>query len=268
MMRMQKSIEKNHDKGSSTDVGSREMSSMMTNLDATNQQLFNMKERLEKARTQSTNNEEKLSDFETKHSKLVMVAENYNIDHTRVKEYINAVKPVKVNHDRTQVQAEQKLTQMQEKKAQADFKKDKIKSKLDELLAKKEKLAEEMKSKKEKLYSLVADSKDIQNKAIKMSRAIRSDKDAYLKLGSLQTSTTKGQATLKGWHPENLNSISVKKSLNTRSNVNNSALLNQSIESQNFKSPDIDISQKAISISGSMKELKYLSGGDRVNNKK
>ena len=81
---------------------------------------------------------------------------------------------------------------MQEKKAQADFKKDKIKSKLDELLAKKEKLAEEMKSKKEKLYSLVADSKDIQNKAIKMSRAIRSDKDAYLKLGSLQTSTTKG----------------------------------------------------------------------------
>ena len=36
MMRMQRSLEKNADKGSSTDIGSKEMSSMMTNLDATN----------------------------------------------------------------------------------------------------------------------------------------------------------------------------------------------------------------------------------------
>ena len=66
MMRMQKNIEMNREKGSSTDVGSKEMSSMMTNLDATNQQLSNMKERLERARNQATNHEEKLSDFQTK----------------------------------------------------------------------------------------------------------------------------------------------------------------------------------------------------------
>ena len=42
-----------------------------------------------------------------------------------------------------------------------------------------------MDAKKEKLYNLCSDSKEIQNKALKMSRAIRADKDAYLKLGSL-----------------------------------------------------------------------------------
>ena len=89
---MQRSLEKNADKGSSTDIGSKEMSSMMTNLDATNQQLFNMKERLEKAKSQVENNEEKLTDFEQKHKKLVIVAENYNVDTQRVKEYINVVK--------------------------------------------------------------------------------------------------------------------------------------------------------------------------------
>ena len=92
MTRMQRSLEKNADKGSSTDIGSKEMSSMMTNLDATNQQLFNMKERLEKAKSQVENNEEKLTDFEQKHKKLVIVAENYNVDTQRVKEYINVVK--------------------------------------------------------------------------------------------------------------------------------------------------------------------------------
>jgi len=54
-------------------------------------------------------------------------------------------------------------------------------------------LIEEMNMKKEKLYSLIQDSKEAQNQAIKMSRAIRADKDAYLKLGSLQTSISKGQ---------------------------------------------------------------------------
>ena len=67
-----------------------------------------MKERLEKARTQVTTNEEKLSDFEIKHSKLVMVAENYNVDPTRVKEYISAVKNVAKPpaNDRVQAVAE------------------------------------------------------------------------------------------------------------------------------------------------------------------
>ena len=51
-----------------------------------------MKERLEKAKSQVENNEEKLTDFEQKHKKLVIVAENYNVDTQRVKEYINVVK--------------------------------------------------------------------------------------------------------------------------------------------------------------------------------
>ena len=67
-----------------------------------------MKERLEKAQTQVTTNEEKLSDFETKHSKLIMVAENYQVDPTKVKEYISAVKNITKPpaNDRVQAGAE------------------------------------------------------------------------------------------------------------------------------------------------------------------
>lgn len=103
-----------------------------------------------------------------------------------------------------------------------------------------------------------------------MSRAIRADKDAYLKLGSLQTATSKGQVSLKGWQPEQANSISVKKGP-SRSDLNNSRL-SQSKDVQNFESPDILKSQNAVSISGSLAGLKQLSvglsGGDRVNLKK
>ena len=86
-----------------------------------------------------------------------------------------------------------------------------------------------------------------------MSRAIRADKDAYLKLGSLQTATTKGQISLKGWQPDQENSISVKK-VPSRSALNNSRL-SQSKEAQNFDSPDILKSQNAVSISGSLAGL-------------
>ena len=50
MTRMQKQIAKNKSGDSSTDVGSKELSTMMTNLDSANQQLFNLREKLEKAR--------------------------------------------------------------------------------------------------------------------------------------------------------------------------------------------------------------------------
>ena len=90
-----------------------------------------------------------------------------------------------------------------------------------------------------------------------MSRAIRADKDAYLKLGSLQTASTKGQVALKGWQPEHANSISVKsvKKVPSRSDLNNSRL-SQSKDVQNFESPDILKSQNAVSISGSLAGLK------------
>ena len=54
-----------------------------------------------------------------------------------------------------------------------------------------------------------------------MSRVIKSDKDAYLKLGNLQTATTKGQVSLKGWQPsENANSIiSAKNAAPTRTDL-------------------------------------------------
>ena len=100
MMRMQKNISKNHEKGSSTDVGSLEMATMMTNLDSTNQQLFNLRERLDRAKNQATTNDEKLSDFQTKHEKLVLVAQNYQVDPHKVKDYIGAVKVVKIAPDR------------------------------------------------------------------------------------------------------------------------------------------------------------------------
>ena len=48
-----------------------------------------------------------------------------------------------------------------------------------------------MEEKKQRLHNLVSDSKELQNKATKMSRSIRSDKDSYLKLGQLQTASTK-----------------------------------------------------------------------------
>lgn len=93
------------------------------------------------------------------------------------------------------------MTQMQEKKARADYTKDKGKTKYDELMAIKQRLLAEMGEKQEKLHSLVSDSKELQNKAIKVSKVIRSDKDAYLKLGLLQTASTKAQVSLKGWSP-------------------------------------------------------------------
>ena len=66
MNRMLKGIQKNHTDGSSTDVGSKEMSSMMTNLDASNQQLLLLKDKLEKAKEQAAQNEEKLAELQSK----------------------------------------------------------------------------------------------------------------------------------------------------------------------------------------------------------
>ena len=78
--------------------------------------------------------------------------------------------------------------------------------KLEELKEKKRRLLEEQNARKESLYQLVHDSKDTQNKALKMTRIIRADRDAYLKLGNLQQTTTKGQVALKGYKPEGQNS--------------------------------------------------------------
>lgn len=76
------------------------------------------------------------------------------------------------------------------------------------MLARKKTLANELVLKKENLHGLVQDSKQAQNKAMKMTRIIRADKEAYLKLGSLQQSTSKGQVSLKGWKPAEANNLS------------------------------------------------------------
>jgi len=47
-------------------------------------------------------------------------------------------------------------------------------------------MLEELVHRKESLYGIVQDSKEVQNKALKMTRVIRADKEAYLKLGNLQ----------------------------------------------------------------------------------
>ena len=112
MTRMQKQIAKNKSGDSSTDVGSKELSTMMTNLDSANQQLFNLREKLEKARMQAVSNEEKISDHQTKNEKLILVAQNYQIDTNRLKDYINATKVTKVVPDRVQAEAESKLVKV------------------------------------------------------------------------------------------------------------------------------------------------------------
>jgi len=85
---------------------------MMTNLDASNQQLFLLKEKLEKAREQATNGENKLSELQTKKEKLMIVAQNYDIDTARTKDYINASKVTRVAHDRAQIEAEAKIVKI------------------------------------------------------------------------------------------------------------------------------------------------------------
>ena len=67
------------------------MTSAMINLDATNQQLYNMREKLDRVRTQTTLNEENLSDLQSKNEKLIAVAHNYNIDPSRVKDYLTLI---------------------------------------------------------------------------------------------------------------------------------------------------------------------------------
>ena len=52
-------------------------------------------------------------------------------------------------------------------------------------MAKKQQILDQMRQKKERLHKLVSESKDVQNKALKMTKAIRADRDAYLKLGQL-----------------------------------------------------------------------------------
>ena len=74
------------------------------------------------------------------------------------------------------------------------------------------------------------DSREVQNKALKMSRIIRADKDTYLKLGTLQTSTNKGQVSLKGWMPENFRSLSYSQKKAAKDQASNSTL-HQSIDS-------------------------------------
>lgn len=100
MNRLLKGIQKNKDGASSTDLGSKDMSTMMTNLDASNQQLLAFKEKQERAREQMTQHEEKLSELETKYEKLQVVAANYGLDLTKIKEYLNANKVTKVAPDR------------------------------------------------------------------------------------------------------------------------------------------------------------------------
>ena len=51
-----------------------------------------------------------LSDLQTKHEKLAVVAQNYNIDANRAKEYIAATKTTNVPQDRLQIEYENKLS--------------------------------------------------------------------------------------------------------------------------------------------------------------
>jgi len=91
---------------------------MMTNLDASNQQLSTLRERLDKARGTVAANEEKISDLQTKQEKLNLVAQKYNIDLHRLKDYAAMTRKDNVSTDKFQVDAENKLARIQEKKAQ------------------------------------------------------------------------------------------------------------------------------------------------------
>ena len=68
-------------------------------------------------------------------------------------------------------------------------------------------MLDETTRKKVNLFGIVQESREVQNKALKMTRIIRADKDAYLKLGQLQQTTNKGQTSLKGWRPENSSTL-------------------------------------------------------------
>ena len=50
-----------------------------------------MREKLDRVRTQTTLNEENLSDLQSKNEKLIAVAHNYNIDPSRVKDYLTLI---------------------------------------------------------------------------------------------------------------------------------------------------------------------------------
>ena len=79
-----------------------------------------------------------------------------------------------------------------------------------------------------------------------MSRAIRADKEAYLKLGNLQQTTSKGNVALKGWHPENARSLHNYSHQKRSGSKMNESTINRSIDSG---------MGHGISVSGSMKEL-------------
>ena len=58
-----------------------------------------------------------------------------------------------------------------------------------------------MAEKKKKLYGLVTESKELQGKAMLISRATGASKEVKTKLAELQRASAKGQVSLKGYKP-------------------------------------------------------------------
>jgi len=98
------------------------------------------------------------------------------------------------------------------------------------LRSKKQAILDEITQRKETLFGIVQESREVQNKALKMTRIIRADKDAYLKLGNLQQTTNKGQTSLKGWKPDNATTLAYSQK-KAHKELRNNSITHQSIES-------------------------------------
>ena len=128
------------------------------------------------------------------------------MDPARLKDYALITKIDNMGPDRALIGAEVKHSKAEEKRAQAEYKRDKAKNRLEEMAAKKQLLLEQIAAKKAQLYALANDSKDAQNRALKLPKSIQGDKDAHLKLGALQQFTIMAQVALKGYQPDQLGS--------------------------------------------------------------
>ena len=133
----------------------------------------------------ATNNDEKISELRTKNEKLCLVAQNYQVDPKHAKDYLAVTIIDKTRPDRIILEAMNKLKKATEKKEVAAYKLQKAREKKEQILAKKRQLKEEIAAKKDALFEMVNQAKDVQNRSLKLTRVIRSDKDSYLKMGAL-----------------------------------------------------------------------------------
>ena len=97
----------------------------------------------------------------------------------------------KTRPDRITLEAQSKLKKAIEKRDVAEYKLEKAREKKEQILAKKRQLKEEIAAKKDALFEMVSQAKDVQNRSLKLTKVIRSDRDSYLKMGVLQQATNK-----------------------------------------------------------------------------